>query len=185
MEEPDDNSERWIAIAGYAAVIVTYIWALCSKRFIQMVRGVLGTPAFIVAIVMSIISIAAIVGILVGPFWDKPQVTFVFAIFTYCIFAALWVPIILLRHGQSHVDYEIAGPLGEERRPFPMEHFVTQRVVLLGAWATSAYTAQHVWTAAALPLRMAIVCHCAATTFHAFIWDLLYARALISPQSDD
>lgn len=173
---------RWIAITCYIPSVLTYIYAFVLLFGVNVFRdmvthtlGPLGTRLIYACVFLG--AQVTIVGMLSGPYWLDPDAAFMFAVCAYFVFTALWIPVIrsYMRSENSNVYLEHSTPR------FPMDHFFTHRFVVVGAWVCSAYMGVHLWGVVPPALRVGIVFLCILTTFNALVFDVLYARWLMTP----
>ena len=186
--ETPGETLRFMAIVAWFPALFTYLYAILmmygDNPFRRMVNGVSNLPMKLIFAVAALISGATIAWLLWAgtPWWDAPTPTFLGGLFIYLVASSLWVPVIVTHLSTRAILLESnqAGSMGP-RIPFPIEHFFMQRTPLVVSLVGAVMVIVSVWGAASNTLRVGLLVWGSLCSYNAFVWDLLYARWLLTP----
>ena len=145
----------------------------------------------ILACIFVAVANAGIACVIFGPYWtERTEPWFSIAFLGHLVCALLWAPIVLSR-SKGPLDFDpldTTPPQSPRRTKFPMGHFICLRIVLVVAWITAVHTAFYIWDATTVEdvfVRGLCAVWVTVASFDAFVWDVLYAMALLTPRESD
>ena len=174
-----------MALVAWLPALFTYLYAtlmlFSDTPFRRMVNGIMNLPFKVIFVIGAAVSFATIVRLLWAgsPWWTDPSTVFIAGFFLYVVSACVWVPVIAV-HLQTR-KLLADNPQIAQNMPFPMDHFFMQRAPLVASLVGAIMVTITVWGAADPWTQAGLVVLCAMASFDAFVWDLLYARWLLTP----